>query len=53
MSVFNELSLDSAMDDGNSKYMLDGNWSFVFVFIPMFDLTNGTFLKEQEMSNLI
>lgn len=25
MSVYNERSLDSAMDDGTSKYMLDGN----------------------------
>lgn len=25
MSLYNELGLDSAMDDGTSKYMLDGN----------------------------
>lgn len=31
MSVYNELSLDSAMDDGNSKYMLDGNLPFCFL----------------------
>lgn len=31
MSVYNEMSLDSAMDDGTSKYMLDGNWSIVSI----------------------
>lgn len=25
MSLYNNLSLDSAMEDGSSKYMLDGN----------------------------
>lgn len=35
MSVY---TLDSAMDDGTSKYMLDGNWSFFFVSIHIFDL---------------
>lgn len=25
MSLYNELNLESAMDDGASKYMLDGN----------------------------
>lgn len=25
MSLFNDLGLESAMDDGTSKYMLDGN----------------------------
>lgn len=27
MSLYNQLNLESAMDDGASKYMLDGNES--------------------------
>lgn len=29
MSLYNELGLESAMDDGTSKYMLDGNEFFL------------------------
>lgn len=35
MSLYNDLSLDSAMEDGTSKYMLDGN-EFIYLTASRF-----------------
>lgn len=44
MSLYNELSLDSAMDDGTSKYMLDGN-EFEHLFSVMLFINLFTWLE--------